>query len=316
MAREQRSVLRDGIIAGLIGATVVAVWFLLFDFARGKPLFTPALLGAAVFYGVNNPVGLEIAAGPIIGYTVIHGLAFIAFGIVAASLIVAAEREPAIFIAFVILFAAFEALFFGAAGALGQSMIGALVWWAILIGNLLASLAMLWYFFAGHRALSGMLVGAAGMVLRQGITAGLIGAAVVALWFLAVDFAQGEPLRTPALLGSALLGRVSAAEAVLLYTFVHGIAFVVIGVIAAALVQAAERQPLFLLGLVIFFTSFEIFFFGLIVIVASWVLDQLAGWSILVGNLLAVGSMLWYFLAAHRSLARNISRAWVEDDAA
>jgi hypothetical protein len=314
MAAGQRSVLRDGVIAGLIGATVVAVWFLIFDFARGKPLFTPALLGAAVFYGVNTPAGLEISAGPIIGYTVIHGFAFIAFGIVAASLIAASEREPALFIAFVILFAAFEALFFGAAGALGQSMIGALVWWAILIGNLLASVAMLWYFFAGHRTLSGMLVGSAGTVLRQGVIAGLIGAAAVALWFLAIDFAQGEPLRTPRLLGTALLGRASTAEAVLLYTVFHGIAFVTIGIVAAALVQAAERQPLFLLGLVIFFTSFEVFFFGLVVIVASWVLDQLAGWSILVGNLLAAGSMLYYFLATHRSLARNISRAWVEDE--
>ena len=38
MARAQRSVLREGIIAGLIGATVVAVWFLAFDFARGRPV--------------------------------------------------------------------------------------------------------------------------------------------------------------------------------------------------------------------------------------------------------------------------------------
>jgi hypothetical protein len=316
MAGGQRSVLRDGIIAGVIGAAVVAVWFLLFDFARGKPLFTPALLGAAVFYGANDPTGLEIAAGPIIGYTVIHGLAFIAFGIVAASLIVAAEREPAIFVAFVILFAAFEALFFGAAGVLGQSMIGALVWWAILVGNLLASIAMLWYFFAGHRALSGMLVGSrAAPVVRQGIIAGLIGAAAVAVWFLAVDFAQGEPLRTPRLLGTALLGRASGAEAVFVYTLLHGMAFIVLGVIAAALVEAAERQPMFIFGLVIFFTSFEIFFFGLVVIVASWVLDQIAGWTILVGNLLAAGSMLWYFMASHRSLARNISRAWIQDEA-
>jgi hypothetical protein len=175
---------------------------------------------------------------------------------------------------------------------------------------------MLWYFFAGHRTLSGMLVGSAGAVLRQGIIAGLIGAAAVALWFLAIDFAQGEPLRTPALLGSAILGRASRAEAVLLYTLFHGIAFVAIGIIAAALVEAAERQPLFLLGLVIFFTSFEIFFFGVIVIVASWVLDQVAGWAILVGNLLAAASMLAYFLATHRSLARNVSRAWVEDESA
>ncbi len=35
--------------------------------------------------------------------------------------------------------------------------------------------------------------------------AGLLGAVVVALWFLAIDAIQGEPLRTPTLLGRGLL---------------------------------------------------------------------------------------------------------------
>ena len=42
--------------------------------------------------------------------------------------------------------------------------------------------------------------------------AGLIGAAVVALWFLALDWIQGEPLRTPELLGSALLRQTEPAS--------------------------------------------------------------------------------------------------------
>ncbi|MGH7331741.1 MAG: hypothetical protein ACREKS_03135, partial [Candidatus Rokuibacteriota bacterium] len=93
MAPARRSVLREGIVTGLIGATVVALWFLLFDFARGKPLFTPALLGNALFYGVNNPLGLEVTLGPVFGYTIIHGLAFIAFGVIAASVMAVSERE-------------------------------------------------------------------------------------------------------------------------------------------------------------------------------------------------------------------------------
>jgi hypothetical protein len=39
--------LRDGLIAGLIGAALVAVWFLIYDAAIGQPFRTPALLGAA-----------------------------------------------------------------------------------------------------------------------------------------------------------------------------------------------------------------------------------------------------------------------------
>src|SRR5882762_453078 len=190
MPLAQRSVLKEGIIAGLVGATVVAVWFLLFDAARGRPFLTPALLGAAVFQGLTDPTTLQISAGPVLGYTVLHGLAFIAFGVVAASIMAASEREPALFIGFVILFACFEVFFFGVVGALGKSMLGALVWWAILVGNLLASVAMLWYLFRAHRALPRSLVGAWGGVLREGVVAGLIGAAVVALWFLAIDAIQ------------------------------------------------------------------------------------------------------------------------------
>ena len=314
MAPVQRSVLREGIVAGLIGATVVAVWFLLFDLARGRPLLTPGLLGAAVFEGVTDPSGLRITAGHVLGYTVVHGLAFIAFGVVAASLMAVSEREPALFVGFVILFACFEVFFFGVVGALGKSVLGALVWWSILIGNLLASVAMLWYLFRAHRALPRSLVGAWGGVLREGIVAGLIGAAVVALWFLAIDAIQGEPLRTPRLLGAALLRQTAAMPAVLGYTVVHGLAFIAFGIVGALLIAGAERQPLFIFALVIFFTAFEVFFFGAVVILAKWVLDELAGWTVFVGNLLAAAGMLGYFFAGHRGLARRLTAAWVDED--
>src|SRR5215510_7460975 len=125
----QRSVLREGTVSGLLGAITVAVWFLIFDALRGRPFLTPTLLGTAVFYGVKDPTGLDPALGPIIGYTIIHGLAFVAFGIVAATFIAVSEREPTLFIAVIILFACFETFFLAVVGAVGASMIGALVWW-------------------------------------------------------------------------------------------------------------------------------------------------------------------------------------------
>ncbi len=314
MALVHRSVLREGIVAGLIGATVVAVWFLLFDAARGRPFLTPALLGAAVFQGVTSPAGVEITAGNVVGYTILHGLAFVAFGVIAASVMAVSEREPALFVAFIILFACFEVFFFGVVGALGKSMLGALVWWAILVGNLLASVAMLWYLFRAHRALPQSLVGSWGGVLREGAVAGLIGAAAVAVWFLLIDGIQGEPLRTPRLLGAALLRQASPLPAVLWYTVVHGLAFVVVGIVGALLIAGAERQPLFVFALVIFFTAFEVFFFGAVVIAAKWVLDELAGWTVFVGNLLAAAGMLAYFFKGHRALARRLTAAWVDED--
>ena len=42
-------------------------------------------------------------------------------------------------------------------------------------------------------------------VMREGITVGLIGAAVAMLLFLGVDLAAGAPLRTPAMLGNIFI---------------------------------------------------------------------------------------------------------------
>jgi hypothetical protein len=193
-------------------------------------------------------------------------------------------------------------------------MLGALVWWAILIGNLLASIAMLWYFFRAHRALPRTLIGSWGAVLREGIVAGLLGAAVVALWFLAIDWIQGEPLRTPKLLGTGLLRQSDPVAALVSYTVLHGIAFALFGIVGALLIAGAERQPLFVFALVIFFTAFEVFFTGGVLIAAKWVLDEIAGWTVFVGNLLATVVMLAYFFKGHRDLARRLTAAWAEED--
>jgi hypothetical protein len=314
MVRGQNSVWREGVIAGCIGAAVVAVWFLVFDLARGKPLLTPALLGAVVFYGARNTTGFEIAAGPILGYTVLHGLAFIAFGVVAASLMAASEREPALLVAVAILFASFEVFFLALEGALGQSVFGALVSWSVLIGNFLAAVAMLGYFLTRHRTLPRLLVGAWWNVLREGTIAGLVGAAMVALWFLAIDTIHGEPLRTPTLLGRGLLKLLAGPHPVVVYTLVHGIAFVLFGIVASALIAGAERAPAFLFALLILFTAFEVFFFGAVMIGARWLLDEVAPWTILVGNLLASAAMLAYFFKGHRALARRLPEAFAEED--
>ncbi|HEV8583494.1 MAG TPA: hypothetical protein VGT02_00840 [Methylomirabilota bacterium] len=314
MAGAQRSILREGIVAGLIGAVVVAVWFFVYDIARGHPFTTPGLLGAFVFYGVDSAIGLEPALGPILGYTVLHGLAFIAFGIIAASLMAVSEQEPALFVGFIILFACFEAFFFAMVQVFGLSKAGALAWWSVLVGNLLASVAMLWYLFRAHRALPRSLVGSWGKVLGEGVAAGVIGAAVVALWFFAIDAIHGEMLRTPRLLGAALLRAETPTAAVLSYTAVHGLAFVAFGIVGAFLIAGAERQPLLVFALVILFTAFEIFFFGLILIAASWVMDELAGWTVFVGNVLAALAMLAFYFRRHRTLAHRLATAWDTDD--
>jgi hypothetical protein len=298
-----RSALREGIVAGLIGAAVVAIWFFVFDILRGRPFLTPSLLGSLVFLGVNTPTVTAPAVGPILGYTILHGLAFVAFGVVAATMLAMSDREPALFIAFVILFACFEVFFFGVLGVLGRGVQTALVWWSVLVGNLLASIAMLWYFLRAHRTLP-----------RTLVVTGIVGAAVVAIWFFAIDAIRGEPLRTPKLLGIALLRQPDPGSAILAYTLLHGLAFIVFGILGAFLVAAAERQPVILFALIIVFTAFEISFFGAVVILASWILDYVAGWTIFLGNLLAAAAMLAFYFRGHRTLARRLTQTWAEED--
>jgi len=313
VARAQRSPLREGVIAGVIGAATVALWFLVYDAWRGKPLFTPALLGSLTFYGVSTPLRVEIAAGPVIGYSIVHVLAFIGFGIVAACMMAAGEREPAIFIAFVTLFAAFEVFFFVVARALSQDILGALGWWAIFAGNLLASIGMLWFLVRGHPELPPTLVGSSGHVLREGVVAGIIGALVVAFWFLILDAIRGDPLRTPRFLGTAMLQQTDPVGAVLAYTIVHGIAFVLFGIAGAFLLSGAEERPVLLFPFVVLYVAFEFFFFAVVLILAKWVLDELAGWAVVVANLLAGAAMLAYYFTKHRLLISRVAQAFAEE---
>lgn len=314
MAGEGSSTLREGVVAGLIGAAVVATWFLVFDFANGRPLFTPALLGAAVFHGASTPGGVEVTTALVLGYTVIHGLAFVAFGIIAAAVLRAAEGETPLVIAVVILFACFETFFLGVIGVMSRTLLDTLGLSGILTANFLAAVAMLWYFLLGHRRLPRLLVGSWAGVLREGVVAGLLGAATVALWFLAIDAIRGEPLRTPRMLGEAFMKISAGPPAVLYYTIVHGVAFALFGIVAAVLLAGAEREPMFVFALVILFTAFEVLFFGALVIGAKWVLDEVSAWAIFGGNLLAAAVMLGYFFMGHRGLARRMAAGWAEDE--
>ncbi|HYU36571.1 MAG TPA: hypothetical protein VEL29_01470, partial [Gemmatimonadales bacterium] len=103
-----RRVLREGFIAGLIGAAAVALWFLVVDVIAGRPFFTPAMLGSAVFWGVHDPSMVVIEYSRIIGYTMVHVSAFIIVGTIAAVLAAEVEIAPHTFYLVVVFFAIFE----------------------------------------------------------------------------------------------------------------------------------------------------------------------------------------------------------------
>ena len=154
--RERHSIVREGIIVGVIGATAVAVWFLLVDVVAGRPLFTPSAMGAALFGNFGGGTGINL--GYVAGYTVFHYLAFIAVGTLAAFSTHLAEAQAAWLALFLILFAAFEVGFYGLVAILNQTgLLEALTWYQIGIGNLIATVAMAVYLWQKHPAIAGNL---------------------------------------------------------------------------------------------------------------------------------------------------------------
>jgi uncharacterized membrane protein YphA (DoxX/SURF4 family) len=145
-------ILREGAVAGIIGASAVALWFFVVDIVAGHPLFTPQTLGDALFTVVRSghPVTLP-AAVAILAYTIFHYAAFIAVGIAVSDVIAWSGREPALLLGFVILFVAFEVGFYGFAALLQHaSPLGDLAWSQVMAGNIIAAASMGVYLWRAH----------------------------------------------------------------------------------------------------------------------------------------------------------------------
>lgn len=147
---EDHLIVREGLMAGLVGALAVAVWFFLFDVIRGQPFFTPGALGSALFLGAQDLSEVAVNAGTVLGYTVFHVVAFVVTGMIASAFAVEAERRPPVVLGAVLLFVTFEAFFMGFLAMVAEFLLGALAWWTIAIGNLLATVTMGYYLWVKH----------------------------------------------------------------------------------------------------------------------------------------------------------------------
>ena len=141
---------REGFVAGLIGAASVALWFLIVDTVKGRPFFTPAMLGSAVFWGVTDPTEVQIAYATVVGYSMVHVLAFVVVGVIAAALAREVELFPSTLFIAVVFFAIFEFGFYVVVAILATPLLGALAWWNVAIGNLIAAGGMGYYLWRMH----------------------------------------------------------------------------------------------------------------------------------------------------------------------
>jgi len=154
-----RRIVAEGIVAGLVGAVTVAVWFFLVDLIRGQPLFTPAALGSFVFFRIEDLAEVQVTTGTVLGYTFIHVLLFAVFGVLASAFIARAEKTPHLVLLGVVLFVVLQALFFGYLAIVAEFLLGNLAWWAIAAGNLLAAFFMGGFFVFRHPELRELMTG-------------------------------------------------------------------------------------------------------------------------------------------------------------
>lgn len=153
MSPDSDSIVREGVSAGLIGATAIAVWFAVVDVLTAGLLTTPIMLGRSLATLFLNG-GEASAPASFLLYTVFHYAMFVGIGLLFAWVINIAERTPSALIGFIGLFIIFEVGWVGWTSVLSQGF-GDLTWLQVFIANVVGAVAMGYYMYRQHPALPG-----------------------------------------------------------------------------------------------------------------------------------------------------------------
>jgi hypothetical protein len=147
---ERHNSIREGIYAGIIGATAIVVWFAIIDILGAHPFHTPDILGAGLLSVLGKPAMMDSLAFRVIMYTIFHYVAFALVGILVAKIVHQSRRTPAILAGFLIAFVAFELGAIGITTLLTESPLGGMAWYQIFLANLLAAALMFWFMWRRH----------------------------------------------------------------------------------------------------------------------------------------------------------------------
>lgn len=151
---DRHSAFREGLIAGAIAATGVALWFLIVDLVAAHAFFTPVRLGTAFgrAFGVRVMASSDSAA--FFGYTVIHYAGFCIVGIIAAAIAHASRREPAVLAGAFLAFIVAEVLIHVFIAILhATDLLEHLTWVLIAVGNLIGAALIGWKLWRDHPGL-------------------------------------------------------------------------------------------------------------------------------------------------------------------
>ncbi len=154
MHMHEHSTFREGLLTGVIGAAIVAAWYLIVDTAAGQPFSTPNVLGKIFFRGDLTPGVQHIVPRIVLGYTVFHLFVFALIGMGLAFVVHLATRNIAlrmgVWIGLVVVFGLFTGLTWMMGTATGERLSA----WPIVTGGLLGVVGMAWYLWRGHPRLA------------------------------------------------------------------------------------------------------------------------------------------------------------------
>jgi len=141
----------NGVLAGMLGATVVAVWFLAVDLVTtGVPFHTPSRLGRIIFAGQAPDAAAALDGAAIFAYTGLHGLLFLWAGTGLAWMFSQFERNPQVGLVLLLLFVTFEAILWGVGVTLVPALAGFVGAWTILVANVASATAMFLFLLGRH----------------------------------------------------------------------------------------------------------------------------------------------------------------------
>ncbi|GEM_PF-6530859 len=158
-------------------------------------------------------------------------------------------------------------------------------------------------------------------IVGEGVVAGTLSGAIVALWYLLCDSIEGRPFHTPALLGAIVFNGLRGHDVdaatlapVLSFTVLHFAAFIAFGLASALVIAAAEREPLLVMGALMVYACFEIYFLAFVTVLDGSASGALGWWKFAAANAITLVTVFGYFQHRHPKILRRFSDRWDDLD--
>ena len=153
-------------------------------------------------------------------------------------------------------------------------------------------------------------------ILGEGLLTGLVGALIVAVWYLIYDMGRGQIGYTPNVLGQVFVGRDTmpavhtiVPQAVADFALLHFVLFSLFGIGLVFVTHLASRNPSLRMGVWLGLVIAFLFFLGHLVMLYSMTSQRFPWVSSVVGSCLGIGTMGWFLWRRHPGLRGTFEEA-------